>query len=252
MRFEDQGPSIARILSHARCLARGISREVFYDKISLSGYLEETCMDIGARVKSKRKRAQLSQEALARRAGLSLNAIAQLEQGGRTDPHYSTLNKIANGLGISVSEILEEPALAGKAQAPSPPPRTVAELLDAAGVEDRELERPYDKNSPGHIDEMFDGLSYEETMALAQRIIKARRAVYAFINSYRKDANITPAEKRALDRLDVHTMLVNSIAILRANEATGAEAVRAKEEGDLALAEEVERERERILVQGGV
>ncbi len=74
-------------------------------------------MDIGAQVKLARKQAQLSQEALARRAGMSLSAVRQIEQGGRTDPHYSTVSKIAAGLDMQVSELLEEPAHAGKALA---------------------------------------------------------------------------------------------------------------------------------------
>ena len=72
-------------------------------------------MDIGKNVKDARKRAQLSQEALARQAGISVSAVAQIEQGERTDPHYSTLSKLAKGLGISVGELLDSP----KAEAPT-------------------------------------------------------------------------------------------------------------------------------------
>lgn len=78
---------------------------------------------IGARIKAARKRAQLSQEALARRAGMSTNGVARIEQGGITDPHYSTLRKLAAVLGVSphwlyTGEELEEPVLAGKGEAP--------------------------------------------------------------------------------------------------------------------------------------
>ncbi len=74
-------------------------------------------MDIGKRIRTARKQAQLTQEALARRADLSLGAVRQIEQAGKTDPHYSTVSKIATALGMQVSELLEEPALLGKALA---------------------------------------------------------------------------------------------------------------------------------------
>ncbi len=74
-------------------------------------------MDIGSRIRVERKAAGLSQEALARRADMSLNGLAQLERGGRTDPHYSTLEKLAGALDMSVGELVEEPALAPKALA---------------------------------------------------------------------------------------------------------------------------------------
>ncbi len=74
-------------------------------------------MDIGSRIKEARKQAQLSQDGLARKAHVSLGAITQIEQGQRTDPHYSTLHKIANALDVSVSELLQEAGEPGKALA---------------------------------------------------------------------------------------------------------------------------------------
>ncbi len=72
-------------------------------------------MDIAGRVRTARKRAQLSQEALARLAGTSVGAVRMIEQRERTDPHYSTLEKLAGALDLSVGELLGEPALAPKA-----------------------------------------------------------------------------------------------------------------------------------------
>lgn len=183
----------------------------------------------------------------ARMTGVRPETLSELERGLRT-PHPSTLHKIAQGYGIPVRELLEEPVLLGKTGAPSTPPSTVAELLDAAGVADRDLEKPKEE-----INALFkSSSSYKETLDLARRIINARRAVYALISSYREDPNTTPQEKGALDRLDVHTMLINSIAIFSAHEAAEAEAARAREEGDIAHAEEIERDKERSLVAGGV
>lgn len=69
---------------------------------------------IGSRVKRARKAKGVSQEALARAADLSLPGVARLEQGGITDPHYSTLLKIANVLEVDAhwlyaGEGVEEP-----------------------------------------------------------------------------------------------------------------------------------------------
>lgn len=72
-------------------------------------------MDIGSHVRATRRAMGLSQEALARRADVSLNVVSRLERGEITDPHITTLSSIASGLGVSVGELLEEPVLAGKA-----------------------------------------------------------------------------------------------------------------------------------------
>lgn len=70
-------------------------------------------VDIGSRIRAARKAEGISQEELARRADLSLNGIAILERGKRTDPHFSTLARIAGALGVSVASLTEdrEPAL---------------------------------------------------------------------------------------------------------------------------------------------
>jgi transcriptional regulator with XRE-family HTH domain len=49
---------------------------------------------------------------------MSVSAVAQIEQGGRTDPHYSTLDKLAGALNMSVGELL------GESPEPTPPSRT--------------------------------------------------------------------------------------------------------------------------------
>ncbi len=57
-------------------------------------------MTFGKRVKEARKRARISQEALARRADMSLRGVAKIEQGNVVDPHFSTLEKLAEVLGV--------------------------------------------------------------------------------------------------------------------------------------------------------
>ena len=67
-------------------------------------------MDLAQRVRSQRKALDLSQEALARRADVSLNVINRLERGAITDPHVTTLSAVADALGISVGGLLGEEA----------------------------------------------------------------------------------------------------------------------------------------------
>jgi transcriptional regulator with XRE-family HTH domain len=72
-------------------------------------------MNIGKRVAAARNMAGLSQEALARRADVSVSSIRHIEQGGRPDPQLSSLTKIArDGLGIMVGELLGEYRTVGK------------------------------------------------------------------------------------------------------------------------------------------
>jgi len=55
----------------------------------------------GVRLRQSREAAGLTQEALAERAGLSLNAIGALERGERRHPYPRTVRVLANALGIS-------------------------------------------------------------------------------------------------------------------------------------------------------
>lgn len=86
-------------------------------------------MDLGTRVRDVRKSRKLSQEALAREAGVSLNQVNKLERGVITDPHYSTLSGIARALDMTVEQLVEEPALAGKAEAPEVGPSNAEQRL---------------------------------------------------------------------------------------------------------------------------
>jgi transcriptional regulator with XRE-family HTH domain len=81
------------------------------------------------RLRSLRKERGLSQEEVARRAGIGLKAYGELERGIATDPHFSTLGGIARALGMRVAELVgeeSESSAAGKASAPREPGRQVA------------------------------------------------------------------------------------------------------------------------------
>jgi transcriptional regulator with XRE-family HTH domain len=56
-----------------------------------------------------------------------MRRVGRLETGEVKDPHYSTLHRIADGLGTTVAALVEEELALPKAEAPAPGP-----LLDMA------------------------------------------------------------------------------------------------------------------------
>ncbi len=92
-------------------------------------------MDLAERIRTIRKDRQMSQEDLARRAEMSLRAFRSLERGEAVDPHYSTLSGIARALDISIAELIGEPVLAGKAEAPEAGPATEQDPLPPSSRE---------------------------------------------------------------------------------------------------------------------
>jgi len=68
----------------------------------------EVLMQFGDRLKELREAKGMSQEALARAAGISTSAISKLEQK-LVDPNWQTVQALARVLGVSCS-IFEESA----------------------------------------------------------------------------------------------------------------------------------------------
>ncbi len=62
---------------------------------------------MGRVIRRIRTERGVTQEELARRAGVPLNRVGRIETGAVTDPRYSTLCCIAGGLGVSVWELVE-------------------------------------------------------------------------------------------------------------------------------------------------
>ncbi len=68
-------------------------------------------LPIAEAVRQWRAARGLSQRALAERAGMSYPILARLELG-QTDPRLSTLEKLAEALGVSVPELFTPPSKA--------------------------------------------------------------------------------------------------------------------------------------------
>jgi transcriptional regulator with XRE-family HTH domain len=71
---------------------------------------EADSVDVGQRLRSLRDERQISMRALARRSGLSANALSMIERG-LTSPSVSTLNKLAMALEVLITAFFRnEPA----------------------------------------------------------------------------------------------------------------------------------------------
>ena len=63
---------------------------------------EAASVDVGPRLKELREARNISMRALATKSGLSANALSMIERG-RTSPSVSTLYKLADAMGISIT-----------------------------------------------------------------------------------------------------------------------------------------------------
>jgi len=80
-----------------------------------------------------RERAALSQGELARMAGVTKNAVGQLERG-EFNPRPATVRKLAEALGVQPMDLWEESADLGKSEAPSAtPPRSSSSEKSESG-----------------------------------------------------------------------------------------------------------------------
>lgn len=62
--------------------------------------------NIADNVRKARKKAGLSQDKLAREAGVAYNTVVKIESGENKNPTIDTLRSIAKALDVSVDEII--------------------------------------------------------------------------------------------------------------------------------------------------
>jgi transcriptional regulator with XRE-family HTH domain len=63
----------------------------------------------GERLREARRRAMLSQEELARKSGVGVATIIRIERDQvKREPHFGTLRKLGEALGIKPVELLEQ------------------------------------------------------------------------------------------------------------------------------------------------
>jgi transcriptional regulator with XRE-family HTH domain len=59
---------------------------------------------------SLRRRANLSRDELAQRSAISADTVQSLEQGRTANPTLRTLLGLAQGLGVTAAELIEDPS----------------------------------------------------------------------------------------------------------------------------------------------
>jgi transcriptional regulator with XRE-family HTH domain len=114
---------------------------------------------IGKMVRAARKRAGLSQEALARRADMSTSAVTQIELGTRNDPQYSSLLKLSTALGLTVSDLLEEtsPLASAPSASPSPEAAEAGQHGEEVSEEERREEDEFSVSERCYLIPLMDG-----------------------------------------------------------------------------------------------
>lgn len=61
---------------------------------------------VGSRIRGLRQKAQLTQEQLARRVGITTHTVWRLENSSKINPRLQTLRAIARVLGVDISVLL--------------------------------------------------------------------------------------------------------------------------------------------------
>jgi transcriptional regulator with XRE-family HTH domain len=69
--------------------------------------MSESLKALGKRIQKLRQALGLSQEALAELGGISVKNYANLERGRAINPKFSTIEGIANALGMTVAELFD-------------------------------------------------------------------------------------------------------------------------------------------------
>ncbi|GGM14508.1 helix-turn-helix domain-containing protein [Micromonospora yangpuensis] len=98
---------------------------------------------IGENLAKIRREAQLTQEHLAERSGVSIEVIQKLEQGRRKGARIPTLNKLARALGVPTSALFGDTAAAAADREPDAQPLSLVGvrqvLTPAAGLDGTRL-----------------------------------------------------------------------------------------------------------------
>jgi len=69
--------------------------------------MQKITISIARNIKKNRIKAELSQDALSKLAGVTLYTITKIETGATLDPRVETLKKIADALNCTVDDLLK-------------------------------------------------------------------------------------------------------------------------------------------------
>jgi transcriptional regulator with XRE-family HTH domain len=149
-----------------------------------------------AKLQVLRARQGLTLIEAAEKIGIGRDTLSDLERGNR-HPVMPTLAKIAQGYGVPVEDLLEEPVLAGKADAP----REAGRLLDLPQVQDW-LQEQEAKFVPMPREEFSDLVveiqDLEDLEDLAKEIAEERRRVEEELSKPAVRKALFPPDMRGL------------------------------------------------------
>src|SRR5215208_8370379 len=147
---------------------------------------------VGHNLRKVRKSRGLTQTELAERCGIAQPTISDLERTGR-EPHYSTLRRLADGLGVEVPKLFEDPD--GYPKVPQLPDTPLAILSPVA------IDKRLDTfDTPAELDDL-EGLAREmdsEHDALNVWLRKYRAAPQPERFARRADAELAKQRRAAV------------------------------------------------------
>jgi transcriptional regulator with XRE-family HTH domain len=94
---------------------------------------------VQTRVRTLRQGLGLTQEELCERAGISIDAVTRIESGRRT-PNLATVERLAEGLGVSPSDLLDP-----EARTPVSNPDTAGRVAALVAAEPADVQRAIEK-----------------------------------------------------------------------------------------------------------
>jgi DNA-binding XRE family transcriptional regulator len=92
--------------------APGVRRPMANQEVNMTttNSSERVSKPLGKRIFDRRMSLNLTQQQLAARAGLSEDGVKSIEQGRRPNPQLFSIVKIAAALGVTLDELVTEPA----------------------------------------------------------------------------------------------------------------------------------------------
>jgi transcriptional regulator with XRE-family HTH domain len=160
---------------------------------------------LAERLRVLRARQGLSLTEASKRAGITRDTLSDLERGKR-HAYMPTLAKIAEGYGVPVDELLEEPALTGKVDAPD----TGLTALSPAELETRVFGAPVrEGEEPKPI------IDAREADAMARQIRRERDELERWLEQYADAPSPTRFAARAeAEEVQVRTIMAQVYLVL--------------------------------------
>jgi transcriptional regulator with XRE-family HTH domain len=160
---------------------------------------------LAERLRVLRARQGLSLTEASKRAGITRDTLSDLERGKR-HAYMPTLAKIAEGYGVPVDELLEEPALTGKVDAPD----TGLTALSPAELETRVFGAPVrEGEEPKPI------IDARKADAMARQIRRERDELERWLEQYADAPSPTRFAARAeAEEVQVRTIMAQVYLVL--------------------------------------